>query len=101
MEGAAEGPPSSAASGASQGGLKEGAGPADNPFGRFLFSRISNTAAATAAKVLRHHPKPEMARRYAEQLCGLVSWRLSQVIEAADASLHCQYRTSELGWWEQ
>lgn len=57
----------------------EDAGQMGAPHEGFLYSRISSTAAATAAKVFRQHPHPEVARRYAEQLCDLVCWRLLRV----------------------
>ncbi|OEH76325.1 hypothetical protein cyc_00585 [Cyclospora cayetanensis] len=43
-----------------------------------LFQRLSIVAAATAADALRHHPQTDVARRYAEDLCGLICWRLQR-----------------------
>lgn len=56
-------------------GFSLNSGPTECP----LFERLSITAATAAAKALRHHLHPELARRYAKQLCELVCWGLQKV----------------------
>ncbi|KAL8276044.1 hypothetical protein Esti_000038 [Eimeria stiedai] len=86
MEGKAVGSSSSVLSEAPLKKQQEaGSGSAEKsrPFERFCFSHISLSAAAAAARALRFHPNLEDARRYAEQLCRLVCWRMTNDKDAA------------------
>lgn len=44
-----------------------------------LYRRLSVAAAGSAAKAVRSHPQPEIARRYIRKLSDMVCLRLAKV----------------------